>query len=152
MRRSSSWKRGSSRSGSHDELTLAKTICVWRCCRFGFPFKALLGYSIAEVIWRQELDGHFAIQALYILRDRGGLNHPGHAVATKLRLVLAACSSHFLGPRAFCLGDGSAWNLPAAAPGTDRLEGGNIFSGMCTHRAQLTSPTDVDADVIDWLK
>jgi len=35
---------------------------------------------------------------------------------------------------------------------TGRLEGGNIFSGMCTHRVQLTSPGDVDAEVVDWLK
>lgn len=42
-------------------------------------------------------------------------------------------------------------NLKNAAS-TDRLEGGNVFSGMCTHRVQLTSPADVDADVIAWLK
>lgn len=34
---------------------------------------------------------------------------------------------------------------------TDRLEGGNIFSVMCTHRVRLASPTDVDAEVISWL-
>jgi predicted transport protein len=35
---------------------------------------------------------------------------------------------------------------------TDRLEGGNVFSGMCTHKVKLSSPEDVDAEVIDWLK
>jgi predicted transport protein len=35
---------------------------------------------------------------------------------------------------------------------TDRLEGGKVFSGMCTHRVRLTSVSDVDTDVISWLK
>ena len=35
---------------------------------------------------------------------------------------------------------------------TDRLEGGNVFSGMCTHKVKLSSPEDVDAEVINWLK
>jgi hypothetical protein len=42
-------------------------------------------------------------------------------------------------------------NLKGVDP-TDRLEGGNIFSGMCTHRVQLTSPSDLDSEVIAWLK
>ncbi len=42
-------------------------------------------------------------------------------------------------------------NLKGADP-TDRLEGGNIFSGMCTHRVRLTSPADIDTEVISWLK
>ena len=35
---------------------------------------------------------------------------------------------------------------------TKRLEGGKVFSGMCTHRVRLTAPGDVDAQVIAWLK
>ncbi|KAA3658213.1 MAG: DUF4287 domain-containing protein [Calditrichaeota bacterium] len=35
---------------------------------------------------------------------------------------------------------------------TDRLEGGNVFSGMCTHLVKLTSPAEVDADVVSWLQ
>jgi predicted transport protein len=35
---------------------------------------------------------------------------------------------------------------------TDRLEGGNVFSGMCTHRVKLNSSADVDETVIGWLK
>ena len=42
-------------------------------------------------------------------------------------------------------------NLKGEAP-AGRLEGGNVFSGMCTHRVRLTSPAAVDADVIEWLK
>lgn len=42
-------------------------------------------------------------------------------------------------------------NLKDVAP-TDRLEGGNAFGGMCTHRVQITSPAGVDAAVIAWLK
>jgi predicted transport protein len=42
-------------------------------------------------------------------------------------------------------------NLKEIRP-TDRLEAGRIFSGMCTHRVKMTSPTDVDAAVISWLK
>ena len=34
----------------------------------------------------------------------------------------------------------------------DRLEGGNVFSGMCTHRVRLASTDDVDAAVTSWLK
>lgn len=32
------------------------------------------------------------------------------------------------------------------------LEGGNVFSGMCTHRVRLNSSSEVDATVIGWLK
>lgn len=35
---------------------------------------------------------------------------------------------------------------------TERLEGGKIFGGMCTHRVQLTSPADLDEEVTNWLK
>lgn len=35
---------------------------------------------------------------------------------------------------------------------TDRLEGGNVFSGMCTHKIRLTFPTEVDNEVVSWLK
>lgn len=35
---------------------------------------------------------------------------------------------------------------------TDRLEGGNVFSGMCSHMVRLTGPADVDAEVIGWLQ
>lgn len=33
-----------------------------------------------------------------------------------------------------------------------RLEGGNVFSGMCTHRVRLAEYSDVDQEVIGWLK
>lgn len=33
-----------------------------------------------------------------------------------------------------------------------RLEGGKVFSGMCTHRVRLNSPAEVDAAVVGWLK
>jgi predicted transport protein len=42
-------------------------------------------------------------------------------------------------------------NLKDVAP-TERLEGGNVFSGMCTHRVRLTNPSDIDDDVRAWLK
>jgi len=35
---------------------------------------------------------------------------------------------------------------------TERLEGGKVFSGMCTHKVRLSSPDDVDKEVINWLK
>lgn len=35
---------------------------------------------------------------------------------------------------------------------SDRLEGGNIFSGMCTHLVRLTDRTEVDDEVIGWLR
>jgi predicted transport protein len=42
-------------------------------------------------------------------------------------------------------------NLKGVEP-TDRLEGGNVFGGMCTHRVRITSPADVDAETVAWLK
>jgi predicted transport protein len=42
-------------------------------------------------------------------------------------------------------------NLKGADP-TDRLEGGVVFSGMCTHRVRLASPADVDSEVVGWLR
>jgi predicted transport protein len=42
-------------------------------------------------------------------------------------------------------------NLKTVDP-TERLEGGNVFSGMCTHRVRLASAKDVDGEVISWLK
>ena len=33
-----------------------------------------------------------------------------------------------------------------------RLQGGGAFSGMCTHKVALTSPVEVDAQVIAWLR
>jgi predicted transport protein len=35
---------------------------------------------------------------------------------------------------------------------TERLEGGKVFSGMCTHKVRLSSTADVDAEVVGWLK
>jgi predicted transport protein len=37
-------------------------------------------------------------------------------------------------------------------PPTERLEAGNIFNGMCTHRVQLESVHDLDEEVILWLR
>lgn len=37
-------------------------------------------------------------------------------------------------------------------PPTDRLEGGNIFNGMCTHRVMLESLGDLDEEVVSWLR
>jgi len=37
-------------------------------------------------------------------------------------------------------------------PPTKRLERGNIFNGMCTHRVQLESVNDLDEEVIRWLR
>lgn len=42
-------------------------------------------------------------------------------------------------------------NLKGVEP-SDRLEGGNIFSGMCTHLVKLSSPEEVDDQVKSWLK
>lgn len=42
-------------------------------------------------------------------------------------------------------------NLKGVAD-TERLEGGNVFSGMCTHRVQLTNQAEIDGEVISWLK
>jgi predicted transport protein len=35
---------------------------------------------------------------------------------------------------------------------SERLEGGNMFGGMCTHRVRLGNPGEVDAQVRDWLR
>jgi predicted transport protein len=35
---------------------------------------------------------------------------------------------------------------------TDRLEGGVVFSGMCTHKVRLSGADEVDGQVIDWLR
>lgn len=35
---------------------------------------------------------------------------------------------------------------------TDRLEGGNAFSGMCTHKVKLNSLNEIDAEVKGWLR
>jgi len=42
-------------------------------------------------------------------------------------------------------------NLKEFEP-TERLEGGKVFGGMCTHRVRLTSASDVDDEVAAWLK
>lgn len=42
-------------------------------------------------------------------------------------------------------------NLKGEEP-TGRLEGGKVFSGMCSHRVRLTSSDEVDAEVIGWLR
>lgn len=34
----------------------------------------------------------------------------------------------------------------------DRLEGSGPFGSMCTHRVQLTDISQVDAELLDWLK
>lgn len=33
-----------------------------------------------------------------------------------------------------------------------KLESGEMWNGMCTHRIQLTSAKDVDAEVLEWMK
>lgn len=35
---------------------------------------------------------------------------------------------------------------------TDRLEGGKVFSGMCTHKVRLDTTENVDDELISWLK
>lgn len=42
-------------------------------------------------------------------------------------------------------------NLKDVEP-TERLEGGNVFSGMCSHRVRLSAPQDVDEQVQGWLR
>jgi predicted transport protein len=42
-------------------------------------------------------------------------------------------------------------NLKGVEAG-ERLEGGNVFGGMCTHRVRLSGPQDVDSEVVGWLK
>lgn len=34
---------------------------------------------------------------------------------------------------------------------TERLQGGVVFSGMCSHKVAVTSPAEIDAEVIAWL-
>ncbi len=43
------------------------------------------------------------------------------------------------------------FNLKGQEP-TERLEGGNIFNGMCTHRVRLFSLEEVDKEVVKFLK
>ena len=42
-------------------------------------------------------------------------------------------------------------NLKGIEP-TDRLVGGKIFGGMCSHLVRLTSASEVDDEVATWLK
>ncbi len=42
-------------------------------------------------------------------------------------------------------------NLKGVEP-TERLEGDKVFGGMCTHRVKLTDSSQVDDQVITWLK
>lgn len=42
-------------------------------------------------------------------------------------------------------------NLKDAAP-TDRLEASKSFNAMVSHRVRLSSPDDVDAELMGWLK
>jgi hypothetical protein len=35
---------------------------------------------------------------------------------------------------------------------TDRLKGGNAFSGMCTHLVQIHTVADIDDEVELWLR
>lgn len=42
-------------------------------------------------------------------------------------------------------------NLKDVKP-AERLQGGVVFSGMCSHKVALTSPAEVDAAVVAWLK
>jgi hypothetical protein len=35
---------------------------------------------------------------------------------------------------------------------SERLEEGNVFSGMCTHRVRLSRPEEVDDQVRLWLR
>jgi len=37
-------------------------------------------------------------------------------------------------------------------PTTDRLGNSGPFGTMCTHRVQITSETDIDQELIDWMK
>ncbi len=35
---------------------------------------------------------------------------------------------------------------------TERLQGGNVFSGMCSHKVSITALDEIDAELIAWLK
>lgn len=37
------------------------------------------------------------------------------------------------------------------APPTERLQGGGAFGGMCSHKVAISSPDEIDAEVIAWL-
>ena len=41
-------------------------------------------------------------------------------------------------------------NLKDVEP-TERLQGGVVFSGMCSHKVAITAPAEIDAEVIAWL-
>lgn len=41
-------------------------------------------------------------------------------------------------------------NLQDVEP-TDRLQGGGAFSGMCSHKVAISSPDEIDDEVIGWL-
>jgi len=45
-----------------------------------------------------------------------------------------------------------AQRIRAALPKGGRLEDGAIWNGMCTHRVRLSSPKDLDKEVLGWLK
>jgi len=42
-------------------------------------------------------------------------------------------------------------NLKGVDP-TDRLEGGKVFSGMCTHKVRITTKKDINTELRSWLK
>jgi predicted transport protein len=42
-------------------------------------------------------------------------------------------------------------NLKEVEP-AERLQGGVVFSGMCSHKVAVSSPAEIDAEVIGWLK
>jgi len=41
-------------------------------------------------------------------------------------------------------------NIRGAEP-TERFQGGTVFSGMCSHKVAVTSPAEIDAEVVEWL-
>ncbi|KAA3664797.1 MAG: DUF4287 domain-containing protein [Chloroflexi bacterium] len=41
-------------------------------------------------------------------------------------------------------------NLKGVEP-TERLRGGVVFSGLCSHTVAITSPSEIDLEVINWL-
>jgi len=43
------------------------------------------------------------------------------------------------------------FNLKHVQP-SNRLVGGKVFGGMCTHKVELTSASEVDDEVVFWLK